>query len=82
LSTSLADVLWNDVIILSIVPTDYFLHIVSTNVIAVVGANTLQFEGAGISDSYGLEFTNVKLRRIDDVNHTNLIINGNFSQPA
>jgi len=42
--------------------------------------NVLQFDGAGISDSYGITVSNVKLYTATD--STNLITNGDFSQPS
>ena len=59
-----ANVLWNDVIVYSIVPTDYDVHTYTINLTAIVGQNSLQFEGAGVSDSYGLGIDNVRLVRV------------------
>jgi hypothetical protein len=81
LETSLAEVIWNNDIILSIVPTDYDIHTATVDVTAIVGANILQFEGAGASDSVGLDFTNVALIQQGDVTNTNIVVNGDFSQP-
>ena len=78
----MADVIWNDVIILSVVPTDYDIHTATITVTAVVGKNILQFEGAGVSDSVGLGITNVALVRQGDSINTNILVNGDFSQPS
>jgi hypothetical protein len=77
----LAEVIWNNDIILSIVPTDYDIHTATVDVTAIVGANILQFEGAGASDSVGLDFTNVALIQQGDLTNTNVLVNGDFSQP-
>lgn len=79
LASCLANVLWNNKIIQSIVPVDNSLHTFSLQLTAVAGANTLQIEGAGISDSYGLIIDNVKLIRQGDT--ANIVVNGDFQQP-
>jgi len=43
------------------------------------GDNLLQFDGTGLDDSYGITIDNVKL--ISAYNGTNLIVNGDFSNP-
>jgi hypothetical protein len=65
----------------SIVPVDHNIHNVTLTVTAAVGNNTLQFEGAGISDGYGLNIDNVALIRSGDASQTNIVINGGFEQP-
>jgi hypothetical protein len=77
----LANVIWNNDIILSIVPTDYDLHTATVDVTVIVGANILQFEGAGASDGLGFDFTNVALVRQGDSTNTNILVNGDFSSP-
>ena len=73
------EVLWNNVIIASIVPSDYLFHTVSFTVYAQVGQNSLQFAGAGRSDSYGLLIDNVGLVRSGTTQ--NIVVNGDFSVP-
>lgn len=46
---------------------------------ANIGQNTLQFSGAGVSDSYGLGIDNVKLVKAGS--NQNLIVNGGFENP-
>jgi hypothetical protein len=77
----LGDVIWNNVIVFSVVPTDYNMHSVSVDVTAVVGENSLQFEGAGRIDSFGLTITNVALIELGDLTNSNVLINGDFSLP-
>jgi len=74
-----ADILWNDVIIASIVPADYNIHTFKVNLTVVAGQNKLQIEGAGISDSYGLTIDNVQLVRVGSVQ--NIVVNGDFELP-
>lgn len=81
MGTSLANALWNNVILLSIVPADYNVNTVSVDVTAVEGANLLQFEGAGPSDTFGFDFTNVQLIKKGDPTNTNLVMDGDFSAP-
>ncbi len=59
---------------------DYAVRKFSGQVRLKAGVNTLEFDGAGPSDSYGLTIENVKL--FSAYNNTNLISNGAFSQPA
>lgn len=73
------NIIWNDEIILSIVPTDYNKHVVNLVVYVDAGDNKLQIEGAGLSDSYGLTIDNVKLVR--DGTTTNIVVNGGFQSP-
>ena len=73
------NILWNNAIIASIVPSDYSIHIFKVNVSAVVGQNSLQIEGAGISDSYGLTIDNVQLVRVGSAQ--NIVVNGDFQTP-
>jgi hypothetical protein len=48
-------------------------------VTAAVGKNTLQFVGAGTSDSYGLLIDDVSLVRAGTTQ--NIVVNGNFENP-
>ena len=75
----LGNILWNDVIIASIVPSDYNVHTQTIVVYIKKGQNKLQIEGAGVQDSYGLTVDNVILKR--DGTTTNIVVNGNFEQP-
>lgn len=72
----LGEVLWNNVIIKTIMPNDYIFHTFSIKVASLVGKNSLQFVGAGTSDSYGLLIDDVSLVR--DGTTANIVINGNF----
>jgi hypothetical protein len=77
----LANVLWNDDIVLSVTPSDYNVHTATVVVTAVVGQNFLQFEGAGASDNYGLGITDMTLIKVGDSTNTNVLVNGDFMQP-
>jgi len=77
--TSQANILWNNLVIASLVPTDYSVHHFQYNVNLQPGANVLQFDAASYSDSFGLEIANVQLTSA--YNSTNLILNGNFANP-
>jgi hypothetical protein len=82
LNTSLANILWNNVIIDSLVPsisTSAINH-ASYNVTLHPDNNILQFDGTSYSDTYGVSITNVQLYSI--YNNTNLIINGQFTQTS
>lgn len=67
-------------VIASLVPADYQIYHFSAQVKLKAGVNTLSFDAAGASDSYGLLIDNVKL--YSAYNATNLIVNGDFSAPA
>lgn len=81
------EVVWNNVIVYSVPVksstgadlSDYLWHSVSLSVTIVPGRNSLQFVGAGISDSYGLLIDNVRLIRQGTT--TNIVVNGDFSSP-
>jgi hypothetical protein len=73
-------VLWNNNIVSTVVPTDYGLHTVLLPLTINVGANVLAFAGAGKSDGLGSDLTNVVL--IQQGTSNNLVVNGDFSQPA
>lgn len=79
LGSCLANVLWNDQIIVSIVPSNYNVQTFTVQVQAKAGENRLQIEGAGVSDSYGLTVDNVKLIRVGTTQ--NIVVNGGFEQP-
>ncbi len=79
LQSCLGEVLWNNVIIKTIIPTDNIFHTFTIRVAAAVGKNSLQFVGAGISDSYGLLIDDVSLVR--DGTTANIVVNGDFSSP-
>ncbi|MCB0368719.1 MAG: hypothetical protein KDD45_04545 [Bdellovibrionales bacterium] len=70
------NIVWNNEIILSIVPSDYAVHLVSIEVLVIAGDNSLQIEGTGLSNSYGLTVDNVKLVREGTL--TNIVVNGGF----
>lgn len=75
----MGNILWNDVIVASIVPSDYNIHTQTIVVYVKPGQNKLQIEGAGVLDSYGLTVDNVQLKR--DGTNVNIVVNGNFEQP-
>jgi len=75
----LGDIVWNNIVVYSVVPTDYLVHTVSITVTAQVGKNLLQIEGAGISDSYGLTVDNVALIRAGT--SVSIVVNGGFESP-
>lgn len=54
-------VFWNGKEVAFVIPTDYLIHGEKISLEGIVGENTLRFEGAGKSDSFGLTFDNVKL---------------------
>lgn len=75
----LGEVVWNNVIILTIAPSNYLINTASLVVTASVGKNTLQFVGAGTSDSYGLLIDDVSLVR--SATTLNIVVNGGFESP-
>lgn len=75
----LGEVVWNNVIVYSVVPSDYSWHSISVAITVLPGKNSLQFVGAGVSDSYGLLIDNVQLVRQGTT--TNIVVNGDFSSP-
>jgi len=74
----LGDVIWNNNVAFSVVPTDYKVHTATVVVTAVVGQNVLQFEGAGLLSGYGLTISNVALVKVGDLTKTSVLVNGNF----
>nr|BAK01612.1 predicted protein [Hordeum vulgare subsp. vulgare] len=75
----LGEVVWNNVIVYSVVPSDYSWHSVTLTLTVQSGRNALQFVGAGLSDSYGLLIDNVTLVRQGTT--ANIVVNGDFSSP-
>lgn len=74
----LGEVVWNNVIVYSIIPTDYSVQTRTVTVTALVGRNTLQFSGAGTSDSYGLLIDDATLIRGSS---PTIVTNGDFQLP-
>ena len=72
-------VIWNDVIVATIIPNDYAVHTYSVDVFVKGGENKLQIEGAGKSNSYGITIDNVRLVRYNTA--TNIVVNGDFEAP-
>jgi hypothetical protein len=78
LDSSKGNVLWNNVVIGSLVVSsanagiNHAVFQVTLN----AGSNILQFDGAGLSDSYGISIDNVKLTSV--YNTSNLLVNGDF----
>jgi len=80
LGSCIGQVYWNDELIYTITPRDYEIQNLSLQVIAKKGANSVKFQGSGVSDSYGLTIDNVELvRRGTD---KNLLVNGGFENPS
>ena len=73
----LGEVVWNNFIIYSIIPTDYSVQTRTLTVTALVGRNTLQFSGAGTSDSFGLLIDDARLIR----GSVDIVVNGDFQLP-
>ena len=76
----LGEVVFNNVIVYSVVPTDYNLNTVNLALTVQRGRNSLQFSGAGISDTFGLVIDNIRLVRQGSTD--NIVINGDFSSPT
>lgn len=74
-----ANIIWNNVIVASLNPSDYNIHTNTIEVVVLPGENRLQIEGAGYSDRKGLVIDNVKLKR--DGTNINIIVNSGFEQP-
>ena len=72
-------VIWNDVIVATIIPNDYAVHTYSVDVFVKGGENKLQIEGAGKSNSFGITIDNVRLVRYNTA--TNIVVNGGFEAP-
>jgi hypothetical protein len=80
LNSSMANILWNNVVIDSLVSSssNSAINHAAYNVTLNAGTNILQIDGTSLSDSYGVSITNVQLNSA--YNHTNLIANGQFLQ--
>jgi hypothetical protein len=80
LNSSMANIIWNNVVIGSLVSTttNSAINHASYNVVLNAGTNIFQIDGTSLSDSYGISITNVHLYSI--YNNTNLIVNGQFLQ--
>lgn len=80
LDDSRGNVLWNGYVVYSIKPCDYEIHPVSIEVKSEGEDNTLEFEGAGASNSYGVTIDNVRLVRKGT--SRDLVVNGGFERPC
>jgi hypothetical protein len=78
--SSQGNVLWNNFVLASLFPTNNSVQHASFQVTLNLGDNILQFDGSGLSDSYGISIANVQLYSV--YNSTNLVKNGNFANPA
>jgi len=78
LDSSKGNVLWNNVVIGSLISTasNTGINHASFQVTLNSGDNLLQFDGTSLSDSFGISIDNVKLTSV--YNTTNLIIGGDF----
>ena len=72
----MGDVFWSGLKICTVTPSDYKVHTKTLYIDINPGTNSLKFQGAGISDGYGLTIDNVKLIREGET--TNIVINGDF----
>ena len=72
----MGDIYWNGKKIFTVIPCDYKINTQVLYVDVNAGPNSLKFQGAGISDGYGLTIDKVKLIRDGDT--TNIVINGDF----
>jgi hypothetical protein len=77
--SNIIEVLWNNNIVSTVVPTDYSIHTVFLPLTLNVGTNVLAFAGAGKSDGYGSDLSSVAL--VQQGSTANLLVNGDFSQP-
>lgn len=75
----LGEVVFNNAIVYSIVPSNYQWQTITIQLTVQAGRNSLQFAGAGISDSFGVLIDNVKLVR--QGTSANIVVNGDFSSP-
>ena len=80
LATSVGVVVWNDVIVGNLVPSDDDIQHSTFDVVLLPGKNVLHIDGAGNSDSYGLVVDKVSLSSVFD--SSNLIKNGDFEHPS
>ena len=72
-------VIWNNQIIATIIPNNYYIKTYSVDVYVKGGENKLQIEGAGKSDGKGITIDNVRLVRYNTA--TNIVVNGGFQSP-
>lgn len=79
LDNSQGYIVWNNVILSVLAPSDYSIKTISIPVTAVAGENVLQFVGAGLSNGFGLAIDNVKLVR--EGCGKNIVVNGDFEKP-
>lgn len=81
-ASSRANVLWNNQIIgsLQLMGSISVVHHASFAVVLEQGDNVLQFDGTGISDSFGVTINDVKLTA--PYTSATLIANGGFEVPA
>lgn len=75
--TSSANVLWNNVVVGSLNPNNYYVKHAVFYVQLKAGENILQFDASGASDNHGLNIDNVRLTSKYN-NFYNLIKNGKF----
>jgi hypothetical protein len=61
------------------VPTDYQVRTFVVPLTITPGTKVLSFVGTGVSDSYGITISSISL--IQNGTNTNLVVNGDFSQP-
>ena len=72
-------ILWNGREIYKVEPEDHKVHSVHLVVSSKHGENSLQVQGAGKSDSYGLTLDNFEL--IQEGTTENICVNGGFEKP-
>ena len=70
---------WNGKKVFHVTPNNYRVHKKTIEVEAVIGTNSLKFEGEGKEDSYGLTIDNVKVIKV--MNNKNVAVNGDFEKP-
>ena len=78
-NSCMGEVVFNNAIVYSVVPSDHQWHTITVQLTVQVGRNSLQFAGAGISDSFGLLIDNISLVR--QGTSANIVVNGDFSSP-
>lgn len=72
-------ILWNGREVYEVVPTDHKVHGVHLIVSSKHGENSLQVQGTGKSDSYGLTLDNFEL--VKEGTTEDICINGGFEKP-
>ena len=73
------NVFWNEKKVFHVTPNNYKVHKKTIEVEAVIGTNSLKFEGEGKEDSYGLTIDNVKVIKV--TNNKDVAVNGDFEKP-